>query len=574
MHLSLYDDETSRASAWHVPRAHALEAWGDARTYDGTVTLAQPLIDPIFGGLSPAELLASLLEGRRVPGRDLLQATWQAQPPVGGASDSWKRAVHDGFIAASAWSPVQVDFAKSTWNPTSVDFAAGSGGVELQLLADARIYDGRFANNGWLQEFPDPMSKLTWDNAALVHPRTAKEWGVGQGDRIRITRLGRTIEIPAHLMPGQTPGTVAVALGYGRRAAGRLADGAGVDAYPLRTTGAMEFAADVKIEKGSGRAKLATTQSHHAIFNAQQGRGEAERLPQLYREGTISEYQVHPEFAQHRAHVPPLFSLWDEHRYDKGYKWGMAIDLTACNGCGACVIACQAENNIPIVGKNEVARGREMHWIRVDRYFAGSEESPAARHQPVPCMQCEDAPCEQVCPVAATTHSSEGLNDMVYNRCIGTRYCSNNCPYKVRRFNYFNNQTGSLELRQKRKEGISTLESMVYNPNVTVRARGVMEKCTYCVQRIRAVTIPAKNEGRRIQDGEIVPACAQTCPTEAIVFGDLNDPESRVRKLHEHPRAYGMLTELNTRPRTLYLAKLTNPQTGGEMPHAPTEHHG
>jgi molybdopterin-containing oxidoreductase family iron-sulfur binding subunit len=573
IHLSIDENETSRLSTWHVPRAHSLEAWADARTYDGTVTLAQPLIEPLFDGVSSLELLASLLQARKIEGLELVRQTWEqrfATIPVDG---EWRRAVHDGFYAGSPATNVEASFATSSWIAKEADFAISPTKTEIVFLPDAKVYDGRFANNGWLQEFPDPMTKLTWDNAALVHPRTAREWGVGQADRLRIARGNRSIEIAVHLVPGQAPGTVGLALGYGRTAGGRLANGIGVDVYPLRTGDAMHFAADADIAKGTGHGKLATTQSHHAIFNEQQGRGEADRVPALLREGTLAEYQEHPDFAKHRVHEPPIFSLWQDHQYDKTHKWGMAIDLTACNGCGACVIACQAENNIPIVGKSEVARGREMHWIRVDRYFKGDEEAPEVRHQPVPCMQCETAPCEQVCPVAATTHSSEGLNDMVYNRCVGTRYCSNNCPYKVRRFNYFNNQTGSLELRKKRSEGVSALEAMVYNPDVTVRARGVMEKCTYCVQRIRAVTIPAKNEGRTVKDGEITPACAQTCPTEAIVFGDLNDPESRVRKLHENPRAYAMLAEINTRPRTHYLAKLTNPRNGGSA-HGGAPAHG
>jgi molybdopterin-containing oxidoreductase family iron-sulfur binding subunit len=562
IHVSTHDDETSRVCTWHLPRAHALESWGDARTYDGTITTAQPLIEPIFGGRTPAEIIASIAEGRPVRARELVRRTWETRFAGTPTELGWRRVVHDGFVAGSAWPETAPGFETSTWIAREEDMQAPEG-VEIVFLPDASVYDGRFANIGWLQEFPDPMTKLTWDNAALVSPDTAKKWSVAQGNRIRVARGGRLLELPVYLMPGQAADTVAVALGYGRRAAGRLGNGIGFDVSPLRTSDALHFAAGVEVAKAGGKYKFATTQNHHAIFNAQQGRGQAERLPELFREGTLAEYREHPDFAAHRSHVPPLVSLFADHAYDKGAKWGMAIDLSACNGCGACVIACQAENNVPIVGKSEVARGREMHWIRIDRYFHGGDDAPASRHQPVTCHQCENAPCEQVCPVAATTHSSDGLNDMVYNRCVGTRYCSNNCPYKVRRFNYFNNQTGSLELRKKRKEGVSSLEAMVYNPEVTVRARGVMEKCTYCIQRIKAVTIPAKNEGRRVKDGEIVPACAQTCPTEAIAFGDLNDPESRVRKLHEHPRSYAMLAELNVRPRTRYLAKLTNPAGNG-----------
>jgi molybdopterin-containing oxidoreductase family iron-sulfur binding subunit len=573
MHLSLHEDETSRMCAWHLPRAHALESWGDARGWDGTVVVAQPLIEPLFDGRTPAELVASLAEGRAIPGRDLVRRTWETRYAGTPSEAGWHKVVHDGFVAGSAWTQSAPGFEGTAPFAREEDLSEPAAGIDLVFLADAKVYDGRFANNGWLQEFPDPMSKITWDNAALVSPATAKEWGVAQGNRIRVSRGAQNLDLPVFLMPGQAPNTVAVALGYGRRAGGRLSEGVGVDVHALRTSDAMHVASGVQVAKTGGSHKFASTQSHHAIFNAQQGRGQAQRLPELFREGTIGEYREHPNFAEHRAHTPPLISLFDEHKYDQGHKWGMSIDLSACNGCGACVIACQAENNIPIVGKNEVARGREMHWIRVDRYFKGDDEAPEMRQQPVTCHQCENAPCEQVCPVAATTHSAEGLNDMVYNRCVGTRYCSNNCPYKVRRFNYFNNQTGSLELRQKRKEGVTPLEGMVYNPDVTVRARGVMEKCTYCVQRIKAVTIPAKNEGRPVKDGEIVPACAQTCPTQAIAFGDLNDPESRIRKMHEHPRSYAMLAELNVRPRTKYLAKVTNPVGGGAGHGAPDASH-
>jgi molybdopterin-containing oxidoreductase family iron-sulfur binding subunit len=363
-------------------------------------------------------------------------------------------------------------------------------------------------------------------------------------------------------MPGQARGSISIALGYGRSFDRRMSErgreghqGGGFDVYPFRGSDSLWRADGAAVEVPGGHYKLVTTQDHHAISgvdNAKQMSGQAERLPQLFREATVEEYAHHPEFAKHAVHHPPLVSLWTEHSYETGHRWGMAIDLAACTGCSACVTACQAENNIQPVGKNEVARGREMHWIRVDRYFRGDVENPTVAHQPVTCQQCENAPCEQVCPVAATVHSREGLNDMVYNRCVGTRYCSNNCPYKVRRFNYFNN---TRHLPQVMK--------MAQNPDVTVRSRGVMEKCTYCVQRIKAVTIPARNERRPVKDGEIVPACAQTCPAGAIVFGDLNDPESRVRKAHDHARSYGMLAELNVKPRTHFLAKVRNPGGGG-----------
>jgi molybdopterin-containing oxidoreductase family iron-sulfur binding subunit len=569
-HLSPDRNETSLACKWHLPRAHYLEAWSDARSWDGTYTLAQPLIHPLYDGKTPAELIALLLEGHSVSGRDLVRETFSS---LGGDSHEFKKAVHDGFANVGAWPEVQADFSRANWKPTARDFewqSPGSGRTEIVFHRDYSLYDGRFANNAWLQEWPDPMTKLTWDNAALIDPATAREHGITQGDQLVFERDGRTLELPAYLMPGQAAGSIAVSVGYGRRDGGRVAQrdsggqGGGFDVYPFRTADAMYRAADVEWRPSGGRYELVTTQDHHALFNAQQGRGQSDRLPEIFREGTLAEYEAHPDFAEHRTHHPPLVSLWREHSWEDGPQWGMAIDLSACTGCSACVVACQAENNIPVVGKQEVSTGREMHWIRVDRYFQGDAERPLVAHQPVACQHCENAPCEQVCPVAATVHSDDGLNDMVYNRCVGTRYCLNNCPYKVRRFNWFNNQKGMPEILQ-----------MQHNPNVTVRARGVMEKCTYCVQRIKAVTIPARNEKRRVKDGEIMPACAQTCPAEAIVFGDVTDPESRVRKLHDNDRAYAMLSELNIKPRTRFLAKIRNPVGGGhEDDHGSHDGHG
>ncbi|MBZ0267675.1 4Fe-4S dicluster domain-containing protein [bacterium] len=555
VHLSLFRNETTRLCTWHLPRAHAFESWGDCLSWDGTYTLTQPLMAPLFGGLTTAEVAGWMLDGTLPSGEQLTRATFEARGNRG--AKAWRRALHDGLVRGGGAEIVSAR-PRAGWTPESAPAHAAPSGnsMEVTFATDAKVWDGRFSGNPWLQELPDPMTKITWDNAALIAPATARDLGIGMGDLLTLTHDGRTLEIAAYLMPGQAPGSLAIPLGWGRHFDGRMAERdagdrpLGFNAYQLRGTGSMHMATGVQLAHAGGRHELVTTQHHHVITDVDNGKqiqGQAQRLPQLYREAELSHYREHPEFAKHMVHHPPLKSLWEEHSYDTGYRWGMTIDLAACNGCSACVLACQAENNIPVTGKEEVSRGREMHWIRIDRYFKGDSVSPEVAHQPVTCHHCENAPCEQVCPVAATTHSSEGLNDMVYNRCVGTRYCSNNCPYKVRRFNYFNNQSHQAETTK-----------MQYNPDVTVRARGVMEKCTYCVQRIKAATIPAKNEGRSVKDGEIVPACAQTCPTDAIVFGDLNDPGSRVRRLQENARAYAMLAELNVKPRTNYLAKIRN----------------
>ncbi len=589
LHLSHYANETSQRCTWHLPRAHYLESWGDGRAWDGTVSLVQPLIEPLYDGRTPIELLALLSGDSLTRGYDIVRRTFQEQFARGGDFETtWRQCLHDGIVPETAWPvtdpPRATPAGESAALSRIVADAAAAAGMALVFRADYKVHDGRFANNGWLQELPDPITKTTWDNVAMVSPAEAARLGVRQtGDLLRLevttgeTRRGLTM--PAFILPGQPDGVVTVTLGYGRTAAaGMVADGAGFDTYTLRTSGTLYCAAGVSARAAGGTYPVAGTQDHHAIAqNAVSRQEEQERAGLLIREATLEEYKEHPEFAQHMVHHLPLLSLWNEKEYS-GHKWGMTIDLNACIGCGACVVACQAENNIPVVGKEEVGRGREMHWIRVDRYFKASAEAAAGRyddvrvaHQPVPCMHCELAPCEGVCPVAATVHDEEGLNVMVYNRCVGTRYCSNNCPYKVRRFNYFWNQHGPYHPRSRRagrpeypgklpQLDLTPIEQMQRNPNVTVRSRGVMEKCTYCTQRINAVKIRARTEGwDRIADGLITPACAQACPTDAIVFGDLNDPDSRVRKLQEHARAYALLAELNIKPRTLYLARLRNP---------------
>ncbi len=557
--LGQYDDETAQLCTWQLPETHAFESWGDVRGWDGTLCASQPLIDPLLNGRSRIELLALICADPREPQSIVREAIAESAGQPDFADTEWSRLLHDGFLEGTE-SPV--------WDATSqlagrreeiLQAVVNRARTDLELVFthSGSVLDGRFANNGWLQETPDYLTKLTWDNAAIISPATAAQLGIEHATLVRLQSGDAEIEIPAFLLPGQAAGSIGVAVGYGRTAAGVIGGHrdkdlptVGVDVNPLRRSNEMAFTNDVRLIPTATRYQFATTQEHHAIDTVgleETGR----RVGELVREATLEEFQQQPDVAQHVVHHNPLESLWQEPSYD-GHAWGMSIDLNRCIGCNACVVACQAENNVPIVGKDQVAKGREMHWIRIDRYFQGTPENPSVATQPVACHHCENAPCEQVCPVAATVHSHEGLNDMVYNRCIGTRYCANNCPYKVRRFNFF-------DYNKPLEDANRQLAELVINPEVTVRSRGVMEKCTYCVQRIQSVKIDAKNSRRPIRDGEIKTACQQACPAQAIEFGDLNDPASRVSQAHADPRAYGMLAELNVKPRTSYLAQIRNP---------------
>jgi molybdopterin-containing oxidoreductase family iron-sulfur binding subunit len=417
------------------------------------------------------------------------------------------------------------------------------------------VWDGRFANNAWLQETGDPITKLVWGNAALVSPATARQYGVRDGDMVTLAKGSLRMDAPVMIQPGQAENTVAIALGHGRARVGRVGAGVGFNPGLIRTSDAPWYAADFSIAGTGGRFQHASLQEHGSLQEPELLGIQGHTRP-VYREATVEEYKKDRKVIEEMQEVPELKSIYPEITYTQGYQWGMAIDLGACTGCSACVVACQAENNIPVVGKAQVLRGREMHWLRVDRYYVGPEEEPRAVGQPVPCMQCENAPCENVCPVAATTHSPEGLNDMAYNRCVGTRYCANNCPYKVRRFNFLDWHKNHLKRRELEPE----LMALVYNPEVSVRMRGIMEKCTYCVQRIQEARIAGKTDGRReIREGDVVTACQQTCPADAIAFGNILDPDSRVAKLKKQERNYAMLAELDVKPRTTYLARLRNP---------------
>lgn len=582
VHLGAYSDETARAATWHIPRTHFLEEWGDAAAQNGLLSVVQPMIQPIYSErtkvLSDLELVAIMLYGEETSGHDLVRATWKDLLPGADFEGNWRRVLHDGVLAGSEAKPVAnaingaaaAAFAKAT----PVAEATGS---DLVFLADIKLFDGRFANNGWLQETPDPISKITWDNAALISPSTAEKLGVPKLVRelgsplrpnISIAVNGVSIIVPTYIVPGMADDTVALALGYGRDGAEQIgpnAAGSGWNAYLLRSSAACDVAA-ATFAKADGGFELATTQDHSAM----EGRPLIRETTHAeYRKGATAYFPAETHYPKAEDDESKPMSIYD-HPYDAGvfktgYQWGMTIDLNTCIGCNACMVACQSENNIPVVGRTRVRQGREMHWIRVDRYFGGNETTRLMAVQPIPCMHCETAPCENVCPVAATVHDKQGLNLMVYNRCIGTRYCSNNCPYKVRRFNYFNFTKDTPQVQQ-----------MAANPDVTVRFRGVMEKCSYCLQRINEGKQQAKLENRDVRDGEVKTACMQACPAGAITFGNINDPKSHVSQLKKLDRNYDLLVELDTRPRTSYLAKLRNPNPHPdlELPTPKGEAHG
>lgn len=633
-HLTLYFNETSDKCDWHLPRAHELESWSDGRAWDGTLSIQQPLILPLFAGKTPTEMLAIVTGDGIGEGYAQVRRTFQDGKLLQGGSfeKQWKVALRDGVVENSTYPAVSVNAGIVPSNATSIPLpASGGSDWEVVFQASRQVFDGRYANNGWLQEFPEPLTKATWDNLALINIKDAKKMGVDNGTLLALTVGDTTVEVPAYLMPGQAEDSITVWLGYGHADtySGHIGRGVGANVYPLRRSGALGFAA-ATVAVGSGHQELALTQNHYLLDDVgmkgkQKRVGVKNESGKYIKEATLAEFAADPHFVDKGDHTGSIpLQLWNPPKpngepwpkpedpdrkgapiaFTEPHAWGMSVDMNACTGCSACVVACQAENNIPVVGKEQVQMHREMHWIRADRYFKTSKDDKDAQHpeivhMPVMCQQCENAPCEQVCPVAATVHDTEGLNTMVYNRCIGTRYCSNNCPYKVRRFNYFDYH--SIDVRgtgipgiqalpwlgdvggdpmsafpdEQQKYTVNEIKRMMFNPDVTIRVRGVMEKCTYCTQRITSAKVAAKADWNKtqhgtaapserrdsplLQDGEVVTACQDACPTNAIVFGDLNDADSKVSKLHMRNRSYGVLTELNTRPRTRYLAKLRNP---------------
>ena len=654
--LGLYVDETSAAADWHVPAAHALESWGDGRAWDGTLLLQQPLLEPLFGGRTAIELAAMasgdpLLGAAGSLGHHLVRRAWAgrvgapgydenagafAGPLLGLAAEKvWRGFVHDGLVRDSGFAEASVGRPTAAAAPESRPVARGS--FEL-VFTEGSIGDGRWANSGWLQELPEPLTKVTWDNPVRLSVQDARNLGVENGDTVAVSvENAGVVELPVYVMPGQAQGVAAVDVGHGRRVSGNIGTGVGTDVYPLRTRAHLD-AVPATLAMAGGHTKLATTTIHHLIEPSkpveQHGRGRIEdyaltkRAGKLHhsgysiKEATLAAYLANPGFASGGDHTdvrlqlfnPPSVTAEDEPKYvqpnplgpdtfNVPHAWGMTIDMSTCTGCNACVVACQSENNIPVVGREQVLMSREMHWLRIDTYFKGEPEAQSSErfgvvNMPLACVQCENAPCEQVCPVAATVHDTEGLNAMVYNRCIGTRYCSNNCPYKVRRFNYFDYHSklddtffrglgpdGVIQNKPwlnfpdtQQGDVVDQVRRMLFNPDVTVRMRGVMEKCTYCTQRISRTKIALKADwakrktngldpadaDRLVQDGEIRTACQNACPTDAIVFGNLNDPGAHVSVLQQqNPRSYSLLSELNTRPRTQYLAKISNPVEDG-----------
>jgi MoCo/4Fe-4S cofactor protein with predicted Tat translocation signal len=540
VHHGLYQNETAELCQWHVNQSHELEAWGDARAYDGTVSIIQPLIAPLYNGKSAIEFVALLSGQADANGYDLVRAYWQKQHTGADFEQFWRKSLHDGWIEGTAFAPKS--FTAKSSAASSQAKAADDQEIELNIRRDPTIYDGQFSNNGWLQELPKPMTKLTWDNAVQIGPKMAERLQIKVEDVVELELDGKKIQGPVWIQAGHPDNSVTIFLGYGRKRAGRVGTAQGFDAYALRTSANPWIATGVQIRKTGATYPLASTQGMQSMDTP-----DGAHRP-LVRERSLEEYRKEPNFAKEEE-TPYELSLYQPYPYkEEDYAWGMTIDLNSCVGCNNCMLACQSENNIAVVGKEQTKLGRHMHWIRVDAYYQGDRDNPRAFFQPVPCMQCENAPCEVVCPVGATNHTTEGLNDMVYNRCVGTRYCSNNCPYKVRRFNFLLFQ--DWETPQYK---------MMRNPDVSVRSRGVMEKCTYCVQRINERRIDAEREDRKINDTELQTACQQSCPAGAIIFGNMNDPNSKVSKLKAQARNYSLLGELNTRPRTTYLAEVRNP---------------
>ncbi|TVP99053.1 MAG: 4Fe-4S dicluster domain-containing protein [Planctomycetaceae bacterium] len=609
VYLGEYDDETAVLCRWSLPQAHPLESWGDCIADDGSYGVGQPQILPLLGGRSAIELIAIMLDEDEISGDAIVRRTVDELAGAALSERQWRKLLHDGFH-----EEIRLDHLEAAYVGTSDSLTDAAPVATLEVDQDRidvlfvpadGLYDGRFANNGWLQELPQTLTKVTWDNVAIMSPRTARELKVKDSSIVALRRGDTSLELPVYEMPGCAPGVVTVAFGYGRVRAGMVGgfEGQGVDVVgtnlsPLRRADQMRFAGDIEARPRYRDHTIASTQNHWAIDEL--GKGETQdRSFSLIREGTLPLLEKNPHFVEDKGpHVPkvgvegsPFREVMAVIRETRPHlpQWGMTIDLNKCIGCNACVVACQSENNVPIVGKEQVIRSREMHWIRVDRYFQGNEDQAGIVQQPMACQHCETAPCEQVCPVAATVHTDEGLNAMAYNRCIGTRYCANNCPYKVRRFNYFNYNSevgvgygidafpGNIENANRK------LQAMVLNPEVTVRGRGVMEKCTFCVQRIEKGKIEARKNGEhQIRDGAIKTACQMACPSGAIEFGNLTDPEAAVTRLQADQRAYGVLTQLNTKPRTLYLAKIRNPhprlmtsfQLRDLVDYAEPKHHG
>jgi molybdopterin-containing oxidoreductase family iron-sulfur binding subunit len=572
-HLGLHADETGQEALWHIPAAHSLESWSDAWAYDGTFSIVQPLIDPLYGGHSAHDVFQTLLnepmlsayEAVRLTSRQLIKGDFEA---------GWRKALHQGWIDGTAFATQAAPKVAIPKIPAPATKDATGNTVEIIFRPDPNVYDGRYGNVGWLQELPKPVTNLSWDNAAIVSGATLTKWKLEEDDIVELTVNGRKVKAPVIVAPGHPDDSVTVHLGYGR-SIGRVAGGAGFNAYLIRSA-ASPFCAAGTLAKVEGKWGTAITKSHYQDHRGktfgEQGNGnnsleadEAIGERGIIRYATLAEYKKNPDFAFEgpgREKTDKSVSLFPNWEY-KDNAWGMSIDMNSCVGCNACIVGCYAENNIAVVGKEQVRIGRNMQWLRIDTYFEGDLAAPRAHFQPMACQHCENAPCEQVCPVGATVHTPEGLNTMVYNRCVGTRYCSNNCPYKVRRYNfllYSDYETESLKLSR--------------NPDVSVRSRGVMEKCSYCIQRITAVKIEADKENRAIVDGEIQTACQQACPASAITFGNINDTQSRVAKLQKDERSYQVLADLNTRPRTKYVAAVLNMNEeleAGPMEHAPAK---